>query len=99
MAQAVYIGNSSGAKPSHDTYVTPLNQASATLNLDIATLLAEQLPFRQLHEQLTAFASGKGFEEGLLSAMALMAERGSVKELGSCSAQTISKALALDSAT
>ena len=50
--------------------------------------------FGQLHEQLTAFASGKGFEEGLLSAMALMAERGSAKELGSCSAQTISKALA-----
>ena len=46
-----------------------------------------------LHEQLTAFASGKNFEESLLSAMALLAERGSVKELGSCSAQAISKAL------
>lgn len=34
-----------GAKPSHDTYVTLLNQASAALNLDIATMLAEQLPF------------------------------------------------------
>eukprot|EP01046_Picozoa_sp_COSAG06_P021384 COSAG06_NODE_1605_length_8948_cov_25.421939_5_plen_597_part_00 len=50
--------------------------------------------FGQLHEQLTAFASGKGFEEGLLGAMALMTERSSAKELGSCSAHTISKALA-----
>ena len=42
---------------------------------------------------MTAFASGKNFEEGLLGAMALLTERGSVKELGSCSAQAISKAL------
>ena len=50
--------------------------------------------FPTLHEQLTAFASGKGFEEGLLAAMVLMTEVDSVKELGSCSAQAISKALA-----
>ena len=49
--------------------------------------------FEQVHVNLTAFAAGKEIEEGLLAAMTLLADKNSVKELGSCGVSTLSKAL------
>jgi hypothetical protein len=45
VAGAIYIGNSMGAKASHDKYVTLLNQASAALSLSISTHITSKIPF------------------------------------------------------
>ena len=49
--------------------------------------------FEQLHGHLSAFAARKNFEDGFLSAMALLLIEKPVKELGFCEVHGISKAM------
>ena len=45
VAQAIYIGNTTGTKPQHDGYVAHLNQIAQALALDITTSISKHLPF------------------------------------------------------